>query len=192
MRWCNFLAVGTEPIMPKTSATMRGFLICWFLGWALFILVGILQPVAGDGLGQFGMEAHRRAGTADMVNAIHSYWQNIGIYDRATWSLVVDLLFITAFSIGGVLGGLLLRQNMHTNIRRVGLLAIVAHIVFAVSDYAETISQLIQMVDGTGSDSLANIAAFARPIKIQSFLIAVAAIAIGFIASKIVARKTAA
>lgn len=174
-------------MLPPT--TTRNFLIFWLGGWVLFLLVGVLQPGTGMGIAEFDMEQHRRAGSADMVNIIHASWQATKVYQNALWSLVVDLGFITMISIGGILGGQLLRRSSAKNVPRVGVLAIVAHIVFAVTDYSETISQLIQMVQGEGSDTLAGFAALMRPIKMQSFLIGFAALAIGYVASLLHKRK---
>jgi len=171
------------------AATKSNFLIFWLSGWVLFFVIGVLQPPTDLPFAELGMESHRRAGSADVVDAIHQTWQRAGLYGTATMSLVVDLFFIAALSIGGVLGGQLLRQNDGANIRRVGLLAIVAHVVFAVSDFAETASQLIQMAQYAGDDGLAMLAAWARPVKMQSFFIGTAALIIGYGAARLIASR---
>ncbi|MEM1133078.1 MAG: hypothetical protein AAGH53_09085 [Pseudomonadota bacterium] len=175
------------------SATKKNFLIFWLSGWALLFIIRALQPSELTGImAGLDMEAHRRAGNASMVDTIHAHWQEKGVYSQALWSLVVDLFFITVISIGGILGGRLLQQDASANIRRVGLLAIIAHIAFWLVDYAETLSQLVQMVQGQGDDMLAGIAAFMRPIKMQLFLIGFAALVIGYIASRVIAARSGA
>ncbi|MEO1044731.1 MAG: hypothetical protein AAFX04_04755 [Pseudomonadota bacterium] len=173
--------------MPQ--ATKRNFLIFWLSGWALFFLIGFVQPSELAGTSVIDMEQHRRAGTAMAVNSIHDQWRAEGVYSSAMLSLVIDLLFITAIAIGGILGGRLLQQHGAAAVRAIGLLAVIAHIVFALVDYTETLSQLVQMVQGQGSDMLAGIAAFARPIKMQVFLIGFAALILGHSASRILSRR---
>ncbi|WOE76549.1 hypothetical protein [Alterisphingorhabdus coralli] len=167
------------------SATKKNFLIFWLSGWALFCCIVALEPPQPPGITGFDMEAHRMAGSAETVNTIHAYWQGEGVYNRALWSLVVDMLFITAISIGGILGGRLLQQNEAKTVRFIGLVAIAAHAVFWLVDYGETLSQLVQMVHGQGYDILAGIAAFMRPIKLLVFLIGFLALVIGYGASRI-------
>ena len=152
--------------------TWRKFWIFWLAGWALFIGIivtnGSLITEAAPG----GIVDHQDAATAETVNAIQQSWAEIGRLGFAKWSMITDLLFIGLFSIGGIIGGRLIWQHAHSpSLKKLGLLVMLSYFLFGFFDYAETISQFIQLIQNTGSDALAAIATAVKPPKVITWIV---------------------
>lgn len=149
----------------------RYFWIFWGSGMAIFLLLvasgGALQTEVAPG----GVLDHQSAGTAERVNAIQASWLEAGVLSQAKLGMIGDLTFILLYAVGGIIGGRLLwQQASSTALKKMGLLIIVTYFVFFVTDYGETVSQFIQLLQGQGSDALSGIAAFLRPIKVVSWI----------------------
>ena len=149
----------------------RSFLWLWIGGLVLFAIVIalslplILTAVPG------GIADHQSAGTAQAVNNIHAAWAQAGLMGQARVAMLADLVFIGVYGVGSVLGGLYFRNTGVGVVRRLGVLIALFGIAFLITDYAETISQLIQLSNGAGDDELAALAATVRPVKMVAWVI---------------------
>jgi hypothetical protein len=157
-------------IQPETILERR-FWRFWLGGLSLFALliasnVCLMTDVAPSGIGD-----HQQAASAIRVDAIHASWQAAGVMGLAKLGMVGDLIFIGVYSLGAAAGGLLFVRTKRTALRRLGALIMVAAAVFCLTDYVETICQLVQALQERGSDTLAGIAAMVRPAKSVAFLI---------------------
>lgn len=166
----------------------RNFWIFWLSGLAVFGVViatgGQLMTEVAPG----GILDHQSAGNAARVNAIQQSWADAGLLNHAQWSMVGDLVFIGLYTIGGIIGGRLLWQDAWSpSLKKLGLSLIVVYFVFGLTDYVETISQIVQLINFEGSDTLAGIAAVAKPPKIATWIIGT----IGMIIALIWYRKQA-
>ncbi len=149
----------------------RNFWILWGGGMALFLYLvassGALETVAAPG----GILDHQGAVTAERVDAIQQSWADAGVLEIARWSMITDLVFITLYMSGGIMGGRLIWQQAESpTLKKVGLLCVLAYFLFGLTDYVETISQLVQLVREQGSDLLAGTAALAQPVKILAWI----------------------
>ncbi|MEM8919603.1 MAG: hypothetical protein AAGE37_12175 [Pseudomonadota bacterium] len=150
----------------------RNFWIFWLSGLAVFgvvIVTGgpLITEVAPDGILD-----HQSAGTAAKVNAIQQSWADAGLLEHAKWSMIGDLIFIGLYTIGGIIGGRLLWQDAWSPaLKKLGLGLVVVYFIFGLTDYVETISQLVQLINLEGSDTLAGIAAVAKPPKIATWIL---------------------
>lgn len=157
--------------MPKLYS-WRNFWIFWGGGLALFICLilsgGVLETIVAPD----GILDHQSAATADRVNAIQQSWADAGVLDIARWGMIADLVFITLYMSGGIIGGRLIWQRaVSPTLKKIGLLCVLSYFIFGVTDYVETVCQLVQLVNEQGSDILAGTAALARPAKIISWIV---------------------
>lgn len=149
----------------------RSFWFFWLGGLVVFSgLVatgGILMTEVAPG----GILDHQSAATAARVDAIQQSWVAQGLLNEARWSMIGDLVFIGLYMSGGIIGGRLIWQEARSpSLKKLGLAIILIYFVFGVSDYIETISQITQLIQNTGSDLLAGTAATARPVKILTWI----------------------
>jgi len=148
----------------------KNFWRYWLGGILLFAVMVALNPsITVAGVPQ-GIGDHQAAATAVRVNEIHSAWQSAGVLDIAKFGMAIDLLFIGIYAFGAFIGGMLFRAMPSAAMRRLGSVIVVAAVIFCIADYAETISQFVQIMQAQGSDNLAGIAAFVQPIKMIAFL----------------------
>jgi hypothetical protein len=143
----------------------------WLAGILLFAIMIAMNPSISNDHAPMGISDHQRAGTAAMIDAIQGQWQADGVLWLAQLSMAIDLVFIAVYAWGAWLGGKVMRASEAPSARRLGVLIKVAAAVFLVTDYAETISQFVQVMQVKGSDRLAQIAATAQPIKTLAWLI---------------------
>lgn len=155
---------------------LNNFKRFWIGGIIILILLILLNPLLVTDASPLGIADHQAAGSAYNVNAIQNAWVMVGVIHWAKLAMIVDLLFISTYSFGAMCGGILLRHDKRRFISRVGSLVIASSIIFFVTDYAETIAQVIQLFEMQGSDSLANLAASVGPAKNISFLITLFAV----------------
>ncbi|WP_109357019.1 hypothetical protein [Sphingorhabdus sp. EL138] len=150
----------------------RNFWIFWLGGFALFlVLVATGGPLITD-VAPAGILDHQSAATAERVDAIQLSWAEAGKMSYAKWSMIGDLVFIGLYSIGGILGGRLIWQEAKSpSLKKLGLFMVLIYFLFGLFDYVETLSQITQLLQEKGSDTLAGIAALARPIKIATWII---------------------
>ncbi len=167
----------------------RAFLTWWIGGLVAFAIVIFLHlPLAVEGV-PGGIAEHQSAPDAATVDAIHAAWLEAGVYDQARWAMIADLVFIGIYGVGCVLGGLYFRTLAKPLLRALGWVAVAAGIAFLLTDYGETIAQLIQVTAGAGDDGLAQFASTLRPIKMASFIAAFLSIVAGLVVGRIGQRS---
>jgi hypothetical protein len=149
----------------------RNFWRFWLSGLLLFAVMLVLNVALSNSVAAFGISDHQAAGTAVRVNAIHDSWKATGVFNTARISMMIDLVFIGVYAWGAYSGGQAMRQNSGPVLQRLGATISVAAVLFALTDFAETICQLIQIMRDAGSDNLAAYAAVVRPFKTVFFLI---------------------
>ncbi len=150
----------------------RNFLIFWLGGIALFLVVVVTGGPLITDTAPAGILDHQSAATAERVDAIQLSWAEAGKMNYAKWSMIGDLVFIGLFTIGGILGGRLIWQEAQSpSLKKLGLFMVLTYFLFGLFDYVETLSQITQLLQAKGSDTLASIAAFARPPKIATWII---------------------
>ncbi|WP_417621790.1 hypothetical protein [Parasphingorhabdus sp.] len=167
--------------MPKLY-NWRVFWIFWGGGMALFLYLVMSGGVLETAVAPNGILDHQSAATGDRVNAIQQSWAAAGVLDHARWGMIADLIFITLYMSGGIIGGRLLWQRANSpTLKKVGLLCVLASFVFGLTDYIETVSQLIQLLREQGSDILAATAAMAKPVKVIAWIVGTCSMIAGLI-----------
>lgn len=165
----------------------KNFLILWPLGLLAFaVVIWLSMPLDIDGV-PGGILAHQSAGSGPMVDAIQRLWTEAGLYDRALYAMYGDIAFITIYGLGSWYAGLHFMQDAAPRIRRLGIMLVIAAIVFLATDYTETFAQVIQLTQQRGSDTLAGIAAAVRPVKVAAWVVTF----LGVIAALVVRRISA-
>lgn len=150
----------------------RNFWIFWIGGLVVFVIDVVTGGPLMTDVAPAGILDHQSATTAARVNEIQQSWADAGLLNYAKWSMIGDLIFIGLYTIGGIIGGRLLWQDAWSpSLKKLGLTLILVYFVFGLTDYLETISQIIQLIRLEGSDTLAGIAAFAKPPKIATWII---------------------
>lgn len=154
----------------------RAFLGFWAGGLAIFALaIALGMPLVMSEV-PGGILDHQAAGSAAEIDRIHATWRSAGLFDQALAAMAVDLVFIGIYGIGCILGGLYFRQVGGRWFTRLGTIAAMAGGIFLLTDYAETIAQIMQLMLDEGDDRLAGLAAAVRPWKIASWVAATLAI----------------
>ena len=158
--------------MPEAFIKRRVFWLLWLTGLALFFFIVATNLYLITPTAPAGIIDHQSAATAARVNAIHASWKDAGVNGFATTSMLIDLLFITLYALGGLVGALQIRRSTQSRgLRLFTTLIVLLYGTFAALDYAETFSELVQQLTGQGNDALALIAATARPLKMSAFLL---------------------
>ncbi len=151
----------------------RNFWIFWLGGLAVFIGMVVTSGPLINHVALGGILDHQSAGTAERVNAIQQSWAELGLTGHAKWSMIADLIFIGLYTSGGIMGGRLLWQEARSpSLKKLGLFMVLIYFLFGLTDYVETICQLVQLVNEQGSDILAGTAAMAKPVKSVAWVIA--------------------
>lgn len=143
----------------------------WLAGLLLLAVQIVLNVWLMNDVSPLGISDHQAAGSAARVNAIHAGWAASGVMGLALFSIVIDLLFIGIYSWGAFAGGRCFSSADGAYLARLGKVIMFATVGFCLTDYAETVSQIIQAALGTGIDVLAQIAASVRPVKSIFFLV---------------------
>jgi|TARA_R100001244_G_scaffold96522_7_gene72320 hypothetical protein len=160
----------------------RNFWIFWGGGLALFLYLIASGGMLETAVAPNGILDHQSAATAERVNAIQNSWAEAGLLDLARWGMIGDLIFIGLYMSGGIIGGRLVWQQARSpTLKKIGLLCVVSYFLFGVSDYIETICQLVQLLQDQGSDILAGMAALAKPVKVVTWIVGTIAILISLI-----------
>lgn len=149
----------------------RAVLWFWVGGLVLFAIVIALSLPLGITEVPGGIGDHQAAATAMEVNRIQRAWAEVGLLDQARLAMIGDLVFIGVYGVGSVLGGLWFNRIGTGGLKSLGRLIVLAGAVFLITDYAETICQFIQLTNFAGDDTLAEIAATARPPKMLAWLV---------------------
>ena len=160
----------------QESRTERLFWRLWLGGLLLLAIMIAMNPSLSNDQAPYGISDHQAAANAAKVNAIQAQWMADGVISLAKFGMMIDLVFIAVYGLGVAIGGQMLRAHSSPRVRRMGTLVLAAAVVFIVSDYSETICQFIQLVQYKGVDSLAALAAAARPIKSIAFIITLIAL----------------
>lgn len=174
--------------MSRESALERRFWTFWLLGILLLAAQIILNVWLVTDMSPLGISDHQAAGNAARVESIHAGWMAAGVMDLAIYSMELDLIFIGVYAWGAFAGGRMFALSSHLMLGRLGRIVMFAAIGFAITDYAETISQLIQAAVTGGDDNLASIAATLRPIKMVLFLVTFLGLLIGLAIRRMTVR----
>ena len=165
--------------MRKESAVERRFWTFWLSGILLLAAQIVMNVWLVTEAVPLGISDHQAAGTAARVDIIHASWVASDVMDLAIYSMELDLLFIAVYAWGAFAGGRMFAASSLPMLTRLGKIIIVAAVGFAITDYAETLSQLIQAAFTGGHDMLSGVAATARPIKLILFLVTFFGVLIG-------------
>ncbi|MEL6529725.1 MAG: hypothetical protein AAFQ27_07155 [Pseudomonadota bacterium] len=147
----------------------RSFL-WWFWGGlvAFAIAIYLHLPLTTEGV-PGGIADHQAAPDAATVDAIQRSWRLDGLWTEAALAMIADLIFIGIYGVGCLLGGIYFRAADRTVLKALGWVAFVAAIAFLITDYGETIAQIVQLWSFKGDDGLAMVASTLRPIKMAAW-----------------------
>lgn len=165
--------------MGKETVLERRFWTFWLFGILLLAAQIVMNVWLVTEASPLGISDHQAAGNAARVDIIHAGWVASDVMDLAIYSMELDLIFIGVYAWGAFAGGRMFAAAPHGMLVRLGKVIMVAAIGFAITDYAETISQLIQAAFTGGHEMLSGVAATARPIKTILFLVTFCGVLIG-------------
>ena len=157
--------------MQPESALEKRFWTFWLFGILLLSVQIAINAWLITDMSPLGISDHQAAGSAARVDTIHASWAASGVMDLAIYSMELDLIFIGVYAWGAFAGGRMFAALPHVMLERLGKIIMIAAVGFAIADYTETISQLIQAAVTGGDDKLADIAATMRSIKMVLFLV---------------------
>jgi hypothetical protein len=158
----------------------------WLIGLALFALV-ILLSTALQRASAYGIVEHQLAGTAQRVNEIQQAWRADGVRWLAILAMLADLVFIGVYGWGSWIAGRSFMAMRRKRLQWLGAFVAAAAAVFLLTDYAETVLQIIQLIRDQGSDAMAQTAASMQQVKLASLVVTV----VGVIAGLLVRRFSA-
>ena len=142
----------------------------WLWGLLAFAIVIVLSlAITWPESVVLGISEHQAGGSAARVDEIQAQWRAGGVRTLAIVSMLGDLVFIGIYGWGSWLAGRSF-MAMPGSVRMIGVLVAISALVFLVTDYTETILQVIQMLREQGSDWMAAVAATVRPIKIIAWI----------------------
>ena len=158
--------------MTRSLMNWRSFWILWVGGLVIIITLVSQNDQLVTQLVPRGMVDHQAASTADRVDEIHRSWADHGRMRFARIAMIFDLLFIVIYSIGGMIGGILIRKQAHSAILTgLGGVVLVAYAAFGILDFIETACQAIQLFATGGNDALARTASTVRLPKLAAFAV---------------------
>ena len=161
----------------------------WLFSLVVFAGVMILSSMITQGEVTYTIVDHQAAATAGRVDEIQTQWREAGVRNTAIAAVIGDLAWIWIYALGAYLAGKGFATKRQGMLRILGWIVAVSGIVFGITDYTETISQFIQLLQDTGSDTLAGIAAFMQPIKVTAFLVAFSGIIIALLVDRFAGRS---
>ena len=126
----------------------------WFWGlFAFVVVIGLGAAVTAPDPVTFGITDHQAAGTAARVDVIQTQWRDGGVRPLAILAMIGDLVFIAIYGWGSWRAG---RSFMPAGgrVRVIGAFIAAAALVFVLTDYTETVLQIIQLIADKGSDPL--------------------------------------
>lgn len=144
----------------------------WLASLVIFALVVIVSVSITSGDVTLGISEHQAATSADRVDEIQTQWRDGGVRGLAIFAIICDLAWIWIYALASFQVGKGFATRRQGFLRTVGLVICMSAVVFALTDYTETILQLIQLLRDVGSDQMAQVASTVQPIKIYSFLVA--------------------
>ena len=143
----------------------------WLWGLVAFaVVIALSAAITAPESVTLGISEHQAAGTAARVDEIQAQWAAGGVRTVAIISMIGDLIFIGIYGWGSWLAGRSF-MAMGGALRLAGAVIALAALVFVVTDYTETLLQLVQMLRNEGSDAMAGIAAAVLPVKIIAWLV---------------------
>ncbi len=167
----------------------RSFLMWWIGGLVAFAgAIALHAPLNIDAV-PGGILDHQAAPDAATVDAIHTGWKDAGVFGQAMWAMISDLIFIVIYSYGAYLGGRYFLSKPDNLLRGLGWIVAIAAIIFLISDLGETGSQLIEVLNDAGSDTLALIASTLQGPKSVSFVVSFLCIAVALMLEPLRAPK---
>ncbi len=142
----------------------------WLWGLVAFAIVIVLSmAVMHPESVTLGIAEHQAAGSAARVDEIQDQWREGGVRPLAIIAMLGDLVFIGIYGWGSWLAGRSF-MAMRGAARMLGMLIAISAITFLVTDYTETILQVVQLLSEQDSDWMAAVAATARPVKIVAWI----------------------
>ena len=167
------------------TVSKRTFLIFWIGGLVIFAGSLVLHaPLAIEAV-PGGILDHQGAPHAVAVDAIQRAWRDAGLLETAKTAMISDLVFIGIYGLGAALGGLYFRASGRAlgkdGLTGLGVAILAAGVVFLVTDYAETITQLIQLTRFAGNDAMAGFASSMGVPKALSFLFSFFAVPVALV-----------
>ena len=142
----------------------------WLWGLVAFAIVIVLSmAVMHPESVTLGIAEHQAAGSAARVDEIQGQWREGGVRTLAIIAMLGDLVFIGIYGWGSWLAGRSF-MAMRGPARMLGMLIAISAIIFLVTDYTETILQVVQLLSEQGSDWMAAVAATVRPVKIVAWI----------------------
>ena len=169
----------------------KAFRLFWVGGLVLFAAVLALHlPLTLTAVPN-GILDHQSAGTAAEVNRIQAAWMAAGVIGTARFAMIGDLIFIGVYGTGCVLGGWYYMRTGHGFVRLLGMAALIAGFMFLITDYGETLAQLVQLLRGRGGSNLAAFAATMQPIKVVAWITTVLSITFAFLLRRALGRARA-
>lgn len=142
----------------------------WLLGLLAFAIVIMLSmAVMRPESVTLGIAEHQAAGSAARVDEIQDQWRAGGVRTLAIVAMIGDLIFIGIYGWGSWLAGRSF-MAMRGSARMLGILIAISAIIFLVTDYTETLLQLVQLLGEQGSDWMAAVAATVRPVKVAAWI----------------------
>lgn len=166
----------------------RAFWVFWLGGLFIFALLRVPHGPLAIAEVPGGILDHQAAMTAAEVDRIQAAWEQAGLMDHAWWGMTGDLVFIGVYGLGALFGGLLLRRESGL-VAAIGLVVSIAAVTFIVTDYVETICQIIQL-SSSGDEILAATAATVQPVKIAAWIVTFLGLIVGVSLSWRRQRKT--
>ena len=155
----------------------------WLIGLAMFGVLIAMSLIRGDA-SQYTIVDHQAAGTAVMVDTIQADWRANGLRTLAIISMIGDLIFIGFYGWGSYVAGRSFSRIGSGFVRAIGVVVAGAAVVFLITDYLETILQLIQLLREQGVDWMAATHSTVRPIKVAAWIVTF----VGVIAALILRR----
>lgn len=143
----------------------------WLWGLLAFaIVIGLSLGITAPEDVTLGIAEHQAAGSAARVDEIQAQWREGGVRTLAIVAMLGDLVFIGIYGWGSWRAGRSFMAGTGS-VSMLGLLVAISALIFLVTDYTETVLQVIQLLQDKGSDAMAAVAATVRPIKILSWIV---------------------
>lgn len=150
--------------------TQKSDIRLWLWGLVAFaIVIALSLAITVPEDVTLGIAEHQAAGSAARVDEIQTQWREGGVRALAIVAMLGDLVFIGIYGWGSWRAGRSFMTGTGS-VSMLGLLVAISALVFLVTDYTETILQIIQLIQDKGSDAMAAVAATVRPIKILSWI----------------------
>ena len=155
----------------RASGGWRAFWMPFTAGGGLVACMAAPTSRLAAPVSPLGILDHQAAGTAARVDEIQSAWAQAGTLGFAQTSMTLDLVFIGLVTLGALIGcAMIARRAPVPALRVFALVTGAIWVVYGVSDYVETIAQVLQ-AHSAGADQLAGVAAAMGLPKTITFLL---------------------